>query len=424
MSAGAAELLSSPYGESSYEQIRSLKKALADKSSMILALDDLQMTRFPLLLRPPQFGKSTFVQMLKCFYDISYKDRYDELFAGTDIYNANLKSHNTYHVLDIDFSQVSTRDEEEMYSSFLAAVTSGISQFKDRYPDFTFEFDSLSLSDPVSLFTQFESAYIRYSREGRLYLMIDAYDGFACRLLSRDPDLLRSSFYLLRDFYATIKAATANACSIAKIFITGESSISLDSITTVFNIALDVSSYRNLVSYAGLTEEELQKLIPELVDVAGLGTTADELIALMKPVYGGYCFSRFAGSTLYSPSLCLHYLVRVQKDQEILPPEQILDPASDPDGTGLSRLFDCAEKGLPAYIAGSCLRGDPFLIDRPALNIRLNTAKFNRDQLLSLLFYHGYLAIDRKLSSSDRLVLKIPNIFVAKQFAKHTAAFA
>ena len=90
MSEGAAELLGNPYGAVSYEKLREPCRAFVDKSAFIKELDDASAPRYSILLRPRLFGKSAFVQMLKCFYDLSYKDRYDELFSGTDIYQENL----------------------------------------------------------------------------------------------------------------------------------------------------------------------------------------------------------------------------------------------------------------------------------------------------------------------------------------------
>ena len=95
MSEDKVELLSTPYGEVAYESFRELGFAFADKSSVIKELERKNTPRYPVLLRPRRFGKSTFVQMLKCFYDISYKDRYEEIFNGKNIYTANLSSHNT-----------------------------------------------------------------------------------------------------------------------------------------------------------------------------------------------------------------------------------------------------------------------------------------------------------------------------------------
>ncbi|MEE3423465.1 MAG: AAA family ATPase, partial [Succinimonas sp.] len=78
--------MNSPYGVVAYDSFKLRNRAYVDKSGMILNLDKDNMTPYPVLLRPRRFGKSTFVQMLKCFYDISYENRYEELFSGTAIY--------------------------------------------------------------------------------------------------------------------------------------------------------------------------------------------------------------------------------------------------------------------------------------------------------------------------------------------------
>ena len=95
MSEDKVKLLSNPYGQVNYETLAVGKQAFADKSGLIESLEEKNMTPYPVLLRPRRFGKSTFVQMLKCFYDISYADRYEELFSGTAVYNEHLESHNT-----------------------------------------------------------------------------------------------------------------------------------------------------------------------------------------------------------------------------------------------------------------------------------------------------------------------------------------
>ena len=422
MSETEVKLLNSPYGVVAYDSFKLRNRAYVDKSGMILHLDQDNMTPYPVLLRPRRFGKSTFVQMLKCFYDISYADRYEELFSKTDIYDEHLESHNTYHVLDFDFSQVGIQSSSVMYNSFFSAVALGINDFKKRYPDFIFNYDNLDKSDSVTLFNNFISAYINYSEEGRLYVMIDEYDNFANQILSRDLDLFKTitgSGGFLKDFYAAIKAGTKN--SIAKTFITGVSSVSLDSLTSGFNIALNVTSDECFNGYAGFTEDELKKLIPELVDIKNIDVTADDVITRMKPLYDGYCFSRLAKNTLYNSSMCLYYLNKMQKEHEFLAPEDYMDPASDHDGSKLQQLFNIAEKGLADKIIDSYLTGRSFSIKSLAENINLNrTDKYSEVQLLSMLYYLGYLTIDPKLSSSSKLSLKIPNLFMSKLFAQCT----
>ncbi|SFK12032.1 Predicted AAA-ATPase [Succinivibrio dextrinosolvens] len=279
MSESTVKLLNNPYGQVTFDLFRQKNKAFVDKSLMIKYLDDDSMSLYPVLLRPRRFGKSTFVQMLKCYYDISYQNRYEELFSGTKIYDLNLPTHNSYHVIDFDFSSVSTGDKEVLLTSFFVAVTDGIDDFCLRYPDFIFDYSNLNQKDAATLFTEFSKAYRKFSKSQKLYVMIDEYDNFANEILSKDLELflnITSKDGFLKTFYSAIKNFAKN--TIAKTFITGVSSVSLDSLTSGFNIALNVTSFDCFNEYAGFTGDELEILIPKLVDVEKLGVTTKEII--------------------------------------------------------------------------------------------------------------------------------------------------
>ena len=423
MSEDKVELLCTPYGEVAYESFRELGFAFADKSAVIQELERKNTPRYPVLLRPRRFGKSTFVQMLKCFYDISYKDRYEEIFNGKNIYTANLSSHNTYHVIDFDFSGVSGEDKDTLVDSFIIAVKRGITNFLSRYPDFVFTPAEAEKKTPSGFIRSFFDAYDLYHAKKSLYLMVDEYDNFANSILSQDLELFKSitgTGGFLKDFYAAIKDGAKSV--VAKTFITGVSSVSLDSLTSGFNIARNVTSRACFNDYAGFTGEELTELIPKLVDIEQIGVSVEEIIARMKPVYDGYCFSHQAEHTVFNSSMCLYYLDEMRLAGEFLPPEDYLDPASDHDGSKLKQLFEIAEPGLADAIINTYLSDSRFFIKDLAENINLNkAARYDRLQLLSMLYYLGYLTIDKTLSRIGRLALKIPNLFMSKLFAQCTA---
>ena len=436
MSTEETELLYVPYGEVAYETFRRRGRAFADKSLMIKQLEDMSTPLFPVLLRPRRFGKSTFVQMLKCFYDLSYRDMYEELFSGTAIYKEDLPSHNTYHVICFDFSSVNPQSLNTTLNSFFSAVINGIDSFMRRYPDFTFSYSDLDSSDSVTLFSRFATAYAGYAARcsgsdshdhtvpGRLYVMIDEYDSFASQILTQDADMFQAitgANGFLKAFYAAIKAAASSADCIARTFITGVSSVSLDSLTAGFNIARNITTWAGFNEYAGFTAEELADLIPRIVDVRQLGVTVDEIIARMRPVYDGYCFSPQAGRTVFNSSMCLYYLDEMRLTGKFLPPEIYLDPASDHDGSKLWQLFALSEKKVGDQIISKYLNGERFYLDKLAQNINLNeTDLYSRQQFLSMLYYLGYLTIDREASDDSRLALKVPNLFMSKLFAQCT----
>ncbi|MDY6420472.1 MAG: AAA family ATPase, partial [Succinivibrio dextrinosolvens] len=395
------KLLNNPYGEVTFDLFRHDERAFADKTLFIKYLDDESMSYYPILHRPRRFGKSTFVQMLKCYYDISYQDRYEELFSGTKIYDLNLPTHNSYHVINFDFSAVSTGNLNKLLTSFFVAVSRGIKDFILRYPDVIFDYSDMDKTDAATLFNEFAIAYKNYSESQKLYVMIDEYDNFANEILSKDLELflkITSKDGFLKTFYATIKSLTND--TIAKTFITGVSSVSLDSLTSGFNIARNVTDKACFNEYAGFTEDELNILIPKLVDVEKLGVTTKEIIERMKPVYDGYCFSAEADKTVYNSSMCLYYLDVVREKGIFLNPENYLDPASDQDGSKLSQLFNLTQKETEEFIIDTYLQGGVFYLDKLSENINLNQLKeYSREQLLSMLYYLGYLTIEREKSS-------------------------
>ena len=425
MSESAVKLLNNPYGQATFDLFRQDEQAFVDKSLMIKYLDDKGTSRYPVLLRPRRFGKSTFVRMLKCYYDISYQDRYEELFSGSKIYDEDLPTHNSYHVINFDFSAVSTGNLNKLLTSFFVAVTDGIRDFKRRYKDFVFDYSDMDKTDPATLFTEFAIAYKDYSDGQNLYVMIDEYDNFANEILSKDLELFQnitSKDGFLKTFYSAIKNQAMS--TIAKTFITGVSSVSLDSLTSGFNIALNVTSLDCFNEYAGFTEDELDILIPKLVDVEQLGVTTKEIIERMKPVYDGYCFSAEADKTVYNSSMCLYYLNKVRQKGVFLNPEDYLDPACDQDGYKLEQLFGLADKETVNTIIDRYLQGEPFNLLKLSENINLNQVrKYSREQLLSMLYYLGYLTINRNSTLDSGISLVIPNQFMSKLFAKCTIEF-
>ena len=425
MSESTVKLLNNPYGQVTFNLFRQEKQAFVDKSLSIKYLDDNGTSKYPVLLRPRRFGKSTFVQMLKCYYDISYQDRYEELFSGTKIYDENLPTHNSYHVINFDFSAVSTGNLNKLLTSFFVAVTDGIDDFCLRYPDVSFDYSDMDKTDAATLFTEFSKAYRKFSKSQKLYVMIDEYDNFANEILSKDLELflnITSKDGFLKSFYAAIKSKSSDV--IAKTFITGVSSVSLDSLTSGFNIARNVTPFDCFNEYAGFTEDELEILIPKLVDVEKLGVSTKEIISRMKPVYDGYCFSRKADKTVYNSSMCLYYLDEMQRAEIFLNPEDYLDPACDQDGYKLEQLFSLADKETVDTIIDRYLQGEPFNLLKLSENINLNQVrKYSREQLLSMLYYLGYLTVNRNSTLDSGISLVIPNQFMSKLFAKCTIEF-
>ena len=404
-----------PYGDSSFETFNKENAAFVDKTVFIEVIDHLD-TKYPVLLRPRRFGKTTFVQMLLCFYDISFKDKYNEIFKGTNIIGKNLPTHNTYHVINFDFSGVSGDNSKDLISNFNHKLAEAFTNFNRRYPDFNFNCEQEELS-PSAFIGKFFSHYEMYAKAKNLYILIDEYDNFANDVLSNNRDLFKTitqSNGFLKDFYKTIKTFTNTV--VAKTFITGVSSVSLDSLTSGFNIAKNVTCHPRLNEFAGFTKDELIGLIEKLVDTKSLNTTAEALAENMRKAYNGYAFSQIAKNTLFNASMCLNYISYIDTYQSIANPEDIVDIACAYDTSKIADIFKYSQEYILNEIIDDYYTDNEFVIDKLSESINLNLIEnYDKTTVLSLLYYLGYLTIS-PCDDLDEVHLVCPNRLMKKVF--------
>ena len=404
-----------PYGDSSFETFNKENAAFVDKTVFIEVIDHLD-TKYPVLLRPRRFGKTTFVQMLLCFYDISFKDKYNEIFKGTNIIGKNLPTHNTYHVINFDFSGVSGDNSKDLISNFNHKLAEAFTNFNRRYPDFNFNCEQEELS-PSAFIGKFFSHYEMYAKAKNLYILIDEYDNFANDVLSNNRDLFKTitqSNGFLKDFYKTIKTFTNTV--VAKTFITGVSSVSLDSLTSGFNIAKNVTCHPKLNEFAGFTKDELIGLIEKLVDTKALNTTAEALAENMRKAYNGYAFSQIAKNTLFNASMCLNYISYIDTYQTLANPENIVDIACAYDASKIADIFKYSQEYILNEIIDDYYNDNEFVIDKLSESINLILIEnYDKTTVLSLLYYLGYLTIS-PCDYLDEVHLVCPNRIMKKVF--------
>ena len=384
-----------PYGDYSFETFNKENAAFVDKTGFIEVIDNLD-TKYPVLLRPRRFGKSTFVQMLDYFYDIAKKDQYDEVFRGTKIHEKNLPSHNTYHVISFEFSEIIGKTADELIKKFSSNILGSIRDFRTRYKDFEFDIESRKNDSPSSIIDEFFSIYGEYSNNTKdLYILIDEYDNFANEILSKDRKLFKAitnADGFLKAFYKAIKKHTKKV--VAKTFITGVSSVSLDSLTSGFNIAKNVTCDPRLNEFAGFTKDELIGLIEKLVDTKALNSTADAIAENMRKAYNGYAFCPEATHTLFNASMCLNYLDYISVRNRLYEPENIVDTACGYDTSKIADIFKYSQEYILNEIIDDYYTKNEFVIGKLAESINLNLIEnYDKDTVLSLMYYLGYLTI-------------------------------
>ena len=384
-----------PYGIADYKKIIEEKRAYVDKTAYIRSLEDAG--DYILFLRPRRFGKSLFASTLGHYYDRAQKDNFNLLFSGTDIGQNPTTRKNAYYVLKFNFSGIRTNSDETLLKDFSQKVYSGIRGFRRTYQlDITLEMDS-----PQAQLTTFFDDF-QEQCEGKIYIIIDEYDNFANELLSSNLKsykkvISRDGF--VRKFYEVLKEATETI--VDRIFITGVSPITLDSLTSGFNIAGNLSMDRDFNEMMGFTKSEVEQLIEETILPE---VRPSDLMDTLAEYYNGYCFGEDGEERVFNSDMVLYYLKSYQRYHK--PPRTLLDYNVVSDYKKLENLIRF-ENPIQNRTILKKVVSDGYIIAKLSERFSIDQ-KFGDEHFKSLLFYLGLLTI--KARKPGYVELQIPNI--------------
>ncbi len=408
------QLKPAPYGDTNFPDIRDQGYAYVDKTRFIESLERCGV-KFPFLVRPRRFGKTLTTSMLRAYYDEAEADRFEQTFAGTYIGAHKTPLASKFRVLHLDFSGIASlaSDHQALMMSFQESVLASVREYFKRYPhpdqDEVLKNAFLSAAD---LITRFFSLVSRGKSDRFLYVIIDEYDQFANEVLAKDLhhfQAITSAEGFLKDFFTKVKVATTN--TVARIFITGVTSISLDSMTSGFSIATNCTTFPAFADLFGFTEAELRDLVPQVLDIDQLGLRLDDLIARMKEWYNGYRFSPQNSATVFNPTMCLSYLLAWQNRGE--EPETLLDPNLGQDLKKIEKILMLGKADFVRQVVEQALRREPIPFVGGLRELNLNQqSQFDRMSLLSVMFYFGFLTY----GSGPERALVVPNRAVSIQF--------
>ena len=291
-----------PYGISDYEKLINNNCYYVDKTKYIELLE-IPSNSYVMFLRPRKFGKTLFTSVLENYYDINKKGSFDKLFGETYIGKHPSKLKNSYYILRFNFSGIDTTSEETTINKFKEKVTASIQDFIDRYKIDFYINPELSAE---GLLNNLIIAFKNQKQGEKLYVIIDEYDHFANELLgfrTKEFKNLISKNGKIRKWYEILKEGTESV--IDRIFITGVAPITLDSMTSGFNIISDLTRDREFNEIMGFTKEELIKIM----DSQEINKEKqEELLPIMEENYDGYRFSKDAEIKIYNSNMCLYFL--------------------------------------------------------------------------------------------------------------------
>ena len=402
-----------PYGIFDFKRIRTEGYCYIDKTGYIPALE--QSGSFLFFVRPRRFGKSLFINMLRCYYDLAEKDNFERLFGGLAIAKSPTANRNRYQILALDFSTVNVCEGKTLQERFDNYMKIQSQLFLMKYDsaygeDFRRELPNAS---GMSLF----SAISGYAKQKGypLYLMLDEYDNFTNAMLRAEAssdyrDITHGQgFY--REWFKAFKA------SFDRIFMTGVSPVTMDDLTSGFNIAANITQKPQFNAMLGFSEEDVLKLYTDFKGVGAYleGEPAD-WVKSIKPWYDGYCFSKdkVGRECVFNSDMVLYHLSSLLDSGRA--PENMVDVNIKTDYDKLQTIADIqrrltggGEGVLPVTeeIASTGQIAFDLVESFPADKIS-DVANFR-----SLFHYYGILSMAGR--EMGQTVFKVPNLCVQHQ---------
>ena len=402
-----------PYGISDFKKIRKNDAYYyVDKTMFLPKLEKEASNLF--FIRPRRFGKSIFLSMLHAYYDIREKDNFDELFSNLWIGQHPTPLHNHFQVLHLDFSQVggSIDHLEEEFNFYLGVELDGFVEiYSSYYDERTIRQVEETKNATGKLALIFKAAR---AKSYPLYLIIDEYDNFTNTVLNELGEETYWKMTHAEGFYRDIfKKFKGN---FDRIFMTGVSPVTLDDVTSGYNIGWHISTKEPFNQMLGFSTEDVLGMFYYYKEAGSIRPDADveAVVKFMKPWYDNYCFSEDALETqsrVFNCDMVLYFLRNYMSTGR--PPREMIDPNTKTDYNKMRRLIqldqlDGDRKGIIRTIAETGQIVTRLKETFPAHEIT------NPDIFPSLLFYYGMLTI--KGERGLKLVLGIPNNNVRKQY--------
>ncbi len=395
-----------PYGEADIRRIRVNGWLYVDKTRF---LRRLEQERYAFLIRPRRFGKSLWVSILENYYDRYWGDGFDAVFAGTDIGRNPTEERSRYVVLRFNFSTVNDA-VETLEAEFDTYCHAEFRHALERHPDL-FPAEAMQrLLAPPSITGKLAELFLYAGDHGiPLYVLIDEYDNFANTVLAHHGAEAYHSithgggFY--RNFFATLKSATERTGGgLERLFITGVSPVTMDDVTSGFNIGSNLSLDPDLNEMLGFTQAEVRRLLETYRDLGVFDQDVDTALALMGEWYNGYRFAKAAETDLYNTDMVLYYLKQSMPNRPV--PDYLIDTNVRIDYGKLRHLLVVGRQPNGNF---DLLRN---IIGEEQVDVRIQPG-FPLDELtepenfLSLLHYFGLLSIREVVHGVPRLA--IPN---------------
>ena len=395
-----------PYGWADFRAIRLENRLYVDKTRFVHALEEERYTFF---IRPRRFGKSCWVSLLDNYYERNRAADFEAVFGGTDLGRQPTENRHRYVVLRFNFSAFddtleTLRERFETYCHLI--VRHALERNRDLFPAEQIE---RILSLP-SIDAKLSELFLYAGDHGiPLYVLIDEYDNFANTVLAYHGTEAYQSFThgggFYRNFFATLKdGAGHSGGGLERMFITGVSPITMDDVTSGFNIGRNISLELEFNDMLGFTEEEVQELLELYRDHGVFNQEVEAALAVMREWYNGYRFAEEAEGDLYNTDMVLYFLNESMPNKR--GPRELIDVNVRIDYGKLRHLLTVNRQLNGNFDLLRHIIGEQSTSSNIQLSFPLDRLD-RRENFLSLLHYFGLLSIRDVVHGVPRL--GIPN---------------
>lgn len=402
-----------PYGISDFKRLRNDNFYFVDKTMYLPLIESMPSYLF--LIRPRRFGKSLFLSMMRTYYDILEQDNFNKYFGDLWIGSHPTDQRNRYQVLYFDFSKAGCSHPDRADSIFNDYCSIVINQFAHAYASFYDDDFKATINGIESAKAKLAYIEIKAKEKGYpLYLIIDEYDNFTNVILSEHGqkmfhDLTHASgFY--REYFKVFKGM------FDRIFLMGVSPVTLDDLSSGYNIDWNISTDETFNAMMGFNETEVREMFGFFQQNKMLTGDIEAMISEMKPWYNNYCFARrsLGEDRIFNCDMTLYYLNnQLQKHRA---PTEMVDKNIRTDYSKLKMLARIDHDSLHE---GNRMSTIEEIAAKGEILVNLHTSfpaerVVDIDNFRSLLYYYGLLTMCG--TRGDMIRMCIPNNCVREQY--------